>query len=379
MKLPRCLVLPCLAFVATVSAHAEITWLTDLDQAKAVAAKDKKAILVDFTGSDWCSWCIRLKKEVFEQKDFEAAAQDFVFVELDFPRGKKQDPALKAKNDALAKQFNIQGFPTVLLLNAQGQAFAVTGYEEGGAASYLKSLAKFLKDNNAEGVKKFAAKAAAEAKQAELNEALDAVMGPYLLKKDAVGAEAALVKFIQEKGIAGEAATRMIFFARMGITMETKREDHEAILRLIDAALAKDDKSALAEELKELRVRVAKAREEQVREEQARFQEKQEAALIEACVSVLAPFAITKDSAGAEAALANYIKEKGISGDTAIRVTFHARMAIVMLVRREGPNEVLKLIDATLALGLKPSFADELKELRAQVVRERDQQAGVKK
>jgi hypothetical protein len=91
------------------------------------------------------------------------------------------------------------------------------------------------------------------------------------------------------------------------------------------------------------------------------------------------PFAITKDSAGAEAALANYIKEKGISGDTAIRVTFHARMAIVMLVRREGPNEVLKLIDATLALGLKPSFADELKELRAQVVRERDQQAGVKK
>ena len=59
MNLPRFL-LPVVALVAAASAHAEITWLTDLDQAKAVAAKEKKAILVDFTGSDWCGWCIRL-------------------------------------------------------------------------------------------------------------------------------------------------------------------------------------------------------------------------------------------------------------------------------------------------------------------------------
>ena len=262
MNLPRFL-FPVVALVAAASAHAEITWLTDLDQAKAVAAKEKKAILVDFTGSDWCGWCIRLKKEVFDQKGFEVAAKDFVFVELDFPRGKQQDPAVKAKNESLAKQFNIQGFPTVLLLNAEGKAFAQTGYEEGGAANYLKSLAKFLKDNNAAGVKKFAAKADAEAKEAELNEALDGVIGPFIEKKDVAGAEAALAKFIKEKGVTGEAATRMNFNARMGITMATKPGDHEAVIKLIDATLATDSKSDFATELKGLRERVVQVRDQQ--------------------------------------------------------------------------------------------------------------------
>ena len=88
--------------------RAADAWLTDLEAAKKQAAAEKKDILVDFTGSDWCVWCIRLKKEVFDQKAFEPAAKDFVFVELDFPRGKQQDPAVKAKNEALAKQFSIE-------------------------------------------------------------------------------------------------------------------------------------------------------------------------------------------------------------------------------------------------------------------------------
>jgi len=262
MNLPRFL-FPVVALVAAASAHAEITWLTDLDQAKAVAAKEKQAILVDFTGSDWCGWCIRLKKEVFDQKDFEVAAKDFVFVELDFPRGKKQDPAVKAKNDALAKQFNIQGFPTVLLLNAKGQVFATTGYEEGGPANYLQSLKKFLKNNNEAGVKKFADAAAQEAKQAELNEALDGVIGPFIEKKDIAGAEKALAKFMKDKGVTGEAATRMNFNARMGITMAAKPGDHEAVIKLIDATLATDSKSDFATELKGLRERVEKVRDQQ--------------------------------------------------------------------------------------------------------------------
>jgi len=262
MNLPRFL-LPVVALVAAASAHAEITWLTDLDQAKAVAAQEKKAILVDFTGSDWCGWCIRLKKEVFDQKAFEVAAKDFVFVELDFPRGKKLDAAVKAKNDALAKQFNIQGFPTILLMNAKGQVFAATGYEEGGPANYLKSLAKFLKDNNDAGVKKYADAAAAEAKQAELNEALDGVIGPFIEKKDVAGAEKALAQFIKDKGVTGADAIRMNFNARMGITMATKPGDHEAVLKLIDATLATDSKSEFAGELKGLRERVVNARDQQ--------------------------------------------------------------------------------------------------------------------
>ena len=152
----RVLAVVALCLSALSLSAADAVWLTDLDEGMKVAKAEKKAILVDFTGSDWCGWCIRLKKEVFDQKAFEVAAKDFVFVELDYPRGKKQDPAVKAKNDALAKQFNIQGFPTILLMNAKGQVFASTGYEEGGPANYLKSLTKFLKDHNDAGVKKFA-------------------------------------------------------------------------------------------------------------------------------------------------------------------------------------------------------------------------------
>ena len=262
MNLPRFL-FPVLALVAAASARAELTWLTDLDQAKVVAAKEKKAILVDVTGSDWCGWCIRLKKEVFDQKAFEVASKDFVFVELDFPRGKKLSAEHKAKNDALAKKFNVQGFPTILLLNSQGEAFAATGYEEGGPENYLKSLAKFLKDNTAEGVKKFAAKAEAEAKEAALGEALDNVIGPLLEKKDAAGAEAAVAKFIQDNKLTGEIAQRMDFNARMGIIMATKPGDHDAVLKLIDATLAKDSKSAFAEDLKGLRERVIAVRDQQ--------------------------------------------------------------------------------------------------------------------
>ena len=249
--------------LSVLSLSAADGWLTDLDEGIKVAKAEKKAILVDFTGSDWCGWCIRLKKEVFDQKAFEVASKDFVFVELDFPRGKKLSAEHKAKNDALAKKFNVQGFPTILLLNAQGEAFAATGYQEGGPENYLKSLAVLLKDNTADGAKKFAAKAEAEAKEAALGEALDNILGPLLEKKDAAGAEAALAKFIQDKQLSGETALRMDFNARMGITMATKPGDHDAVLKLIDAALAKDSKSAFAEELKGLRERVLAVRDQQ--------------------------------------------------------------------------------------------------------------------
>ena len=262
MKLSRlCLALT--ALVAALPAHAEIKWLTDLDEAQKVAAKEKKAILVDFTGSDWCGWCIRLKKEVFNEKAFEIAAKDFVFVELDFPRGKKLAPEVKAKNEALSKKFNVQGFPTIMLLNAQGEAFAQTGYEEGGPANYLKSLAVFLKSNNPAGVKAFAQKAGAEAAQAKVSEALDAAIGPFIEKKDQAGAEAALTKFITAQGMTGEAATRLEFNARMGITMECKAGDHEAILKLIDATMKKIEvKSEFASELEGLRARVIVVRDQ---------------------------------------------------------------------------------------------------------------------
>ncbi|MEO0040539.1 MAG: hypothetical protein RIS38_1487, partial [Verrucomicrobiota bacterium] len=86
-----------------------VTWLSDLEEGLKQAREEKKAVLVDFTGSDWCGWCIRLKKEVFDQKAFAAVTKDFVLVELDYPQKKKQDPAVQAKNKAIAEKFAIEG------------------------------------------------------------------------------------------------------------------------------------------------------------------------------------------------------------------------------------------------------------------------------
>ena len=133
-------------FLAPLSAWAGgEAWLTDLEEAKKVAKKEDKAILIDFTGSDWCHWCILLKKEVFGKEEFtKAASKDFVLVELDFPRKSKQSPEVREKNEALAKEYEIQGFPTVLLTDEKGKVFARTGYQKGGVGPYLAHLKKAL-------------------------------------------------------------------------------------------------------------------------------------------------------------------------------------------------------------------------------------------
>lgn len=97
-------------------------WLTDLPKAQAKAKAEGKLVLVNFTGSDFCSSCIRLHKEVFPGKEFaEYAQKRLVLMEADFPMKKKQAAALKEANAALAKQFKVDGYPTLLLLNAEGK------------------------------------------------------------------------------------------------------------------------------------------------------------------------------------------------------------------------------------------------------------------
>ncbi|GAA5127890.1 thioredoxin family protein [Luteolibacter yonseiensis] len=116
-------------------------WETDYEVAKKRAKDEKKDILVDFTGSDWCGWCIKLKKEVFDKPEFqEYAKKHLVMLELDFPR-KKQLPAKeKEQNEKLSQEFQIEGFPTILLLKASGREIARTGYQEGGPEKYIEHL-----------------------------------------------------------------------------------------------------------------------------------------------------------------------------------------------------------------------------------------------
>jgi len=116
-------------------------WQADYDAALKQAATENKYVLVDFSGSDWCGWCIKLEKEVFSQPEFNAyAKENLILVLLDFPKSKPQTPEQKAKNQALAEKYGIEGFPTVLILNPQGKVIKRTGYQPGGPTAYVEMI-----------------------------------------------------------------------------------------------------------------------------------------------------------------------------------------------------------------------------------------------
>lgn len=127
--------------VSTSAALAAAGWDDDYDKALAKAKSEKKMVLLDFTGSDWCGWCVKLDKEVFSKTEFKNYAKDnLVLVELDFPRGKQQSKKLKEQNEKLQKEFGIRGFPTIIVLNAEGQKVGQLGYMEGGPAAFIAKV-----------------------------------------------------------------------------------------------------------------------------------------------------------------------------------------------------------------------------------------------
>ena len=134
------------AKAAEKTVKSETGWMTDFAAAQKLAKETKKPMLVDFTGSDWCPWCIRLDKEVFAQKAFQDyAAGTLILVKIDFPRGIQQSDAIKKQNQELAEKYGIRGFPTVLLMNGDGKVIGTTGYRRGGAESYVAHLKTLVK------------------------------------------------------------------------------------------------------------------------------------------------------------------------------------------------------------------------------------------
>ena len=125
---------------------ADLNWGTDVPKALAQAKADKKMVLLDFTGSDWCGWCIKLNKEVFSTPEFAKYAKDnLVMVEVDFPRKKQLSAEQKAANNALQEKYKIQGYPTVIVLNGDGKKIGELGYMEGGPAAFIAELNKLKK------------------------------------------------------------------------------------------------------------------------------------------------------------------------------------------------------------------------------------------
>lgn len=122
-------------------------WTDDFEAAKKEAKAKKKYLLVDFSGSDWCGWCVRLDKEVFSKKEFVKAAKNkFVLVFIDNPMNKDRlSPLGKKQNWDLTQKYGVRGFPTVLLMDADGTKFAATGYRQGGPEKYMEHLNALLK------------------------------------------------------------------------------------------------------------------------------------------------------------------------------------------------------------------------------------------
>ena len=120
-------------------------WLDDFEQAKKEASAFKQPIFTFFTGSDWCGWCIKLRKEALDTKEFEKfAADNLILFEADFPRGKTLSDKVKKQNRALAAMYEVRGYPTVFLLDAEGKQLGRTGYKDGGAEAYVKHLKELL-------------------------------------------------------------------------------------------------------------------------------------------------------------------------------------------------------------------------------------------
>jgi protein disulfide-isomerase len=148
VKLHRSLFLLAIAatLVLPAVARAEPSWQTDYKKAQEQAKADKKLLLVDFTGSDWCGWCIKLNREVFSKPEFqEYANKNLVLLEIDFPRTKAQADSVKKQNERLATQYQIQGFPTVIVLNGEGRKVGELGYMEGGPSAFIAELEKLRK------------------------------------------------------------------------------------------------------------------------------------------------------------------------------------------------------------------------------------------
>lgn len=137
-----------IALLISLTCHAEESgWTHDYEAAKKQAKEQNKPILINFTGTDWCGWCIRIEKEVFSQEAFKAYAKEhLILMEVDFPKKKKLPAEVVAQNEKLDKEFKIEGYPTIFLIDSDGKKLSEDiGYREGGAEAYVSHLKELLK------------------------------------------------------------------------------------------------------------------------------------------------------------------------------------------------------------------------------------------
>jgi thioredoxin-related protein len=134
-------------FLSAPFARAESGWVNDYKKAQQQAKATNKFLLLDFTGSDWCGWCKKFDKEILSQPQFkDYARENLVLLEVDFPRAKPQSVELRKQNQELAHQYQVQGFPTIVVVNGSGQKlWQYDGYFPEGPDAFIAQLEKLPK------------------------------------------------------------------------------------------------------------------------------------------------------------------------------------------------------------------------------------------
>ena len=134
---------------AKMSSSVPKGWIEDFEAAKKEAAASGKYILLAFSGSDWCGWCMKLEKEVFSQNEFVRGAQkSFVLTMIDNPRDTSiLSKVAERQNKELTQKFEVRGYPSAVLCDAEGTEIKrFGGYRKGGPSAYLEMLENAIKD-----------------------------------------------------------------------------------------------------------------------------------------------------------------------------------------------------------------------------------------
>lgn len=118
-------------------------WIEDFATAKRQAASEKKKIVMAFSGSDWCGWCVKMDRDVYSRPEFiDQALKRYVLVMIDYPQDRGILSPLAAKqNEGLLRKYGINSFPATLVLDADGNVLSsLSGYVQGGPEAMLKAL-----------------------------------------------------------------------------------------------------------------------------------------------------------------------------------------------------------------------------------------------
>lgn len=140
----------CMTFLgAAEGSSRSIAWSTNYQDALTQSKSTGKPIVLFFTGSDWCGWCNKLEREVLNTSEFASLAGDkYIFVMLDFPLYKPQDPKLASSNKQLQEKYNVQGYPTLIIINSDQKKIGLTGYRQGGPKLFADHLRQLVEDSS---------------------------------------------------------------------------------------------------------------------------------------------------------------------------------------------------------------------------------------